>query len=224
MGTMNNRILLLLGLVIVASGCISQGSDSIEDVSSNPEAYMGEEVVLQGEVRGVGSGIQQVIESEQLEPSIPEETLDQVSTEKINARDHSGRIGNVDGEISFVGCEPSDYASEVKVRGTIKSYETCDCQTQEIDESLNGSREEIAEEFDQYEEPEDVELNYSEPSPKEDTFPPVCRQGINSSTTSVEIENTPIDLETNVEHKSCIEDTREKHYYFSCQEIVEEYE
>lgn len=51
---MNNKIILLLGAVIVASGCISQGSDSIEDVSSNPEAYEGEEVILQGEVRGAG--------------------------------------------------------------------------------------------------------------------------------------------------------------------------
>lgn len=219
------KTLFLTGLIIVASGCAAQGTGNIESVSSNPEAYEGEEVVLQGEVRGYSNeSVKQPAESGALKQKITDKTSESVENEKINARHHSGIIGDVDGQIDFMGCEPSTFASEVRVKGTIESYKTCDCQPQGIDETLDGRREKIAGQFDRYKGSEEVELSYEEPSPEEDVFTRVCKEGINSSTISVEVVNTTIDLDSKVEHQGCVEDTTEKHYYFSCKEILEEYE
>lgn len=200
---MNYKILLLLGAVIVASGCISQGSDSIEDVSSNPEAYMGEEVILQGEVMEESNGNEVIGIDEQITDIVGEEVSDAYRSQKV--------IGNVNGQVDFTGCEVSEFASEVKVKGEIKSYERCDCEPQNI--SQKAEQDNVLVEEDRLEE-----------LATKNTFSRACEseQSLNEETITSR-ENGGGVLEE-IEVQGCIPETREKHYYFSCQEIVKEYE
>ena len=55
---MNYKTILLLGLVIVASGCISQSSEDLKEVSENPEAFEGEQITLQGEVSQLSNSLE----------------------------------------------------------------------------------------------------------------------------------------------------------------------
>ena len=58
MRTVNYKTILLLGLVIVASGCISQSSEDLGEVSENLETFEGEQIVLQGEVSQLSNSIE----------------------------------------------------------------------------------------------------------------------------------------------------------------------
>lgn len=89
---MNYKTILLLGLVIVASGCISQSSEDLGEVSENLETFEGEQIVLQGEVRDT-SGMEEALPSD--DERVPEEVR--------NVHASSEVIGNVDGQIDFIG-------------------------------------------------------------------------------------------------------------------------
>lgn len=128
---------LCLMLIVVASGCISSQNSSnsvpLEDLSSNPSEYLGQEVIVKGEIKRTGSD---------------------------RGADDGWKIGTTDGEISLSkpndSCKVSDYASSVKIQGAVKKYDTCDCRR---NETLLQSTNYIINEKTPYDE-EDVEKGY----------------------------------------------------------------
>lgn len=113
---------LLLLVCIVASGCVGQESSNLGKITENPEDYVGEKVTLRGQI--------QIKKDESIiSQKAAESTVD---SKTIRAKNAERKIGTLDGEIPMVGkCKQSDYASEVKVRGTIESYETCNCEVKQ---------------------------------------------------------------------------------------------
>lgn len=215
---MDQRILFLIGLTVVASGCISQASEDLGDVSENPENFEGEEIVLQGEVRDT-SGMEEALPSD--DDRVPEEVRNVHSSNKV--------IGNLDGQIDFAGCEPSEIASEVEVRGTVESYERCDCEPRDTERALEDGREQLdnmSDNINSIEVGSSVEFadhHEYEVWWEENTFKQACDQGT-TETKTLFAEETALNPGVDVEYQGCAEDTVETHYYFSCQEIVEEYE
>lgn len=55
---MGQRILSLIGLTVIASGCISQAFEDLGEVSDNPETFEGEQITLQGEVSQLSNSLE----------------------------------------------------------------------------------------------------------------------------------------------------------------------
>ena len=58
---------------------------------------------------------------------------------------------------------------------------------------------------------------------KENTFKQACDQGT-TETKTLFAEDTGINPTPEVEYQGCTENTAETHYYFSCQEIVDQHD
>lgn len=110
----------LISFAVLFTGCTGS-SVSVSDVSQNPEEYLGQTIKLTGQIT-------------KKEPEHSSLQRFDVSNRSLNqglqAVTASKRIGTVDGSIELTGsCRQNTYASKVKVEGQVKTYTSCDCET-----------------------------------------------------------------------------------------------
>lgn len=118
------NLLAVLVAVFVVSGCTSIGNTELGDVAKNPGEYIGEEIILTGEIKSKANPNSFSYDEEINENVVGNETM-QIAT-------FGKELGNLNGRIDMAGkCYQNDYASKVDVRGEISSYSTCDCEIKE---------------------------------------------------------------------------------------------